>query len=478
MEYQGILTTRNYINSNWIDSPTKLVVTDKHSQEAIASVPYCTHAQMEEAIKNSVLAFEELKTWSAGKRSNALQQLHDTLFKKQEEFAQLITAEAGKPISYSRAEVTRCLDTLKTAASEALRFEGEMVPMDYNNGEGKVAFTQRFPIGSIAAISPFNFPLNLALHKIAPAIAAGCSIVLKPAPQTPLTVLAFAKLVHETNCLPKGAINVIVADIPEAEYLVKDKRMKMLSFTGSPQIGWHLKNIVGKKKVALELGGNASVIIDESADLTQAAKLTAIGAYLYSGQICISTQRILVHKNVFSEFKSLLISEIEKLEVGNPRKENVTIGPIIESKHLNRISDWVNEAIKEGASLLTGGKIIDKAKGLYAPTLLTNTQKSMKVCCQEVFGPVAIIEPFESFDEAIEISNDSDFGLQAGVFTNNFNHVKLAHQKLEVGGVMINNIPGFRIDSMPYGGIKDSGLGREGIKYAMEEMTEPKLLVY
>lgn len=478
--FQGILSISNYVNGNWYESGNgkNLDVIDKYTQEEIAQVPFCSSEQMEEAIHSSVKGFEELKKWSAGQRSEALEKIRVALVENQEAFAQLIAAEAGKPIGYARGEIARCIDTLKTAVSETLRFDGEMVPIDYNNGEGKVAFTRRFPIGPIAAISPFNFPLNLALHKIAPAIACGCSIVLKPAPQTPLVALAFAKLVHDLDCLPKGALNVLVADIPEAEKLVTDDRMKMLSFTGSPQIGWHLKNIIGKKKVALELGGNASVIVDESADLAQAAKMTAIGAFLYAGQICISTQRILVQKNVFEEFKSLLVKEIEALRVGDPRDEKVMISSIIQPIHVKRISDWVNEAIDGGAELLTGGKVISEAHGLYAPTLLTNTKKGMKVCDLEAFGPVATLESFSSFQEAIDLTNDSTFGLQAGVFTNKFDQVKLAHQELEVGGVMINNIPGFRIDSMPYGGVKDSGLGREGVKYTMEEMTEPRLLVY
>lgn len=478
--YQTFIKTSNYINGKWHSNGNGkfLQVIDKYTQEEIAQVPFCSNEQMEEAIASAVTGFEELKKWSAGQRSEALEKIRVALVENEEAFAQLIAAEAGKPIGYARGEIARCVDTLKTAVSETLRFDGEMVPIDYNNGAGKVAFTRRFPIGPIAAISPFNFPLNLALHKIAPAIACGCSIVLKPAPQTPLVALAFAKLVDDLDCLPKGAMSVLVADIPEAEKLVTDERMKMLSFTGSPQIGWHLKNIIGKKKVALELGGNASVIVDDSANLQEAAKLTAIGAFLYAGQICISTQRILVHQNVFSEFKTLLIKEVEALKVGDPRDEKVMIGPIIQPVHVKRISDWVNEAVEAGAEILTGGKITDEKHGLYAPTLLTKTKKGMKVCDLEAFGPIATLESFSTFQEAIDQTNDSTFGLQAGVFTNKFNQVKQAHEELEVGGVMINNIPGFRIDSMPYGGVKDSGLGREGIKYTMEEMTEPRLLVY
>jgi glyceraldehyde-3-phosphate dehydrogenase (NADP+) len=320
--------------------------------------------------------------------------------------------------------------------------------------------------------------LNLALHKIAPALACGCTIVLKPAPQSPLTALAFAELCHDSG-LPEGAINILMCDIPEDQKMVTDERMKMLSFTGSPQIGWHLKNIVGKKKVALELGGNASVIVDDSVqNIHAAAKMTAIGAFLYAGQICISTQRIFVHEKVYDAFESALIKEVNALPVGDPNDAATIVGPIIDRGHLDRIDAWVKEAVDAGAKLLCGGKIKDESHNLYEPTLLTLTNNSMKVACAEVFGPVAIIEKVKNFNEAISRTNDSAFGLQVGVFTNRLDYFKLAHETLAVGGIIMNNIPGFRIDSMPYGGVKDSGLGREGIKYAMEEMTEGRLIVY
>lgn len=476
---ENILVRENYINGkfNAEGSGEFLEVVDKYTSTPIAKVPLVSKAQMEEAISSSVKGFDELKSWSAGRRSKMLKNLVLEFEKHQDEFAALIAREAGKPIGYAKGEVARCLVTLETAVMEALNFDGEVVPIDYNNGEGKTAFTKRFPIGPIAAISPFNFPLNLALHKIAPALAAGCSIVIKPAPQAPLTTMAFAKLVHKAG-YPAGVLNVLMADIPEAEMMVRDERLKMLSFTGSPSIGWYLKTISGKKKVALELGGNASVIVDETADLKTAAKLTAIGSYLYAGQICISTQRIFVSKEVYEPFIQILVDEIEKLKTGDPMDETTMVGPLIQAIHLDRIEEWVNEAVEGGATLLTGGEVISKENLLYAPTLLTNTQSNMKVCREEVFGPVAVIEPVESFEEAIVQSNDSKFGLQAGVFTNRVDRMKLAHKSLEVGGVMINNIPGFRIDNMPYGGVKDSGLGREGIRYTMEEMTEPRLIIY
>lgn len=471
---------KNYIASRFVSEGTgkSLAVYHKYHGHQIAELPLATASQMEEALQAAADAFHIYKDYSAGKRSDILAKIKNRLFEQRQRFVELIIAEAGKPRGYAEAEIDRCLWTLETAVREAIRFDGEMIPMDYANGTGKIAFTQRFPLGPIACISPFNFPLNLALHKIAPALAAGCTLVLKPAPQSPLTALAFAELCHDSG-LPEGAVNILMCDIEEAQKMVTDERMKMLSFTGSPQIGWHLKNICGKKKVALELGGNASVIVDDSArNLHATAKLTAIGCFLYAGQICISTQRIFVHEAVYDEFLGALVDEISKLKTGDPSEADVTVGPIIDKHHLNRIHTWVQEAVSAGAEILCGGYIIDESKNLYAPTLLTRTVTGMKVNDEEVFGPVAIIEKVKSFTEAVERTNNSKFGLQAGVFTNSVEHMKYAHRYLEVGGVMINNIPGFRIDSMPYGGIKDSGLGREGIRYAMEEMTEPKLLVY
>lgn len=469
----------NFINNEWNSNGTEqsLVVCDKYSNVVLAELPLASAHQMEQAIAGAGEAFTVMKTWSAGKRSKHLAKLRDLLAEQRTTIIELIVAEAGKPIGYATAEFDRCLVTLDTAVREALTFTGEVVPMDYNNGEGKTAFTQRFPVGPIAAISPFNFPLNLALHKVAPAFAVGCSVLLKPSPYTPLVALKFAELVKAAG-YPTGALNVLVCENEVAQNMVTDARLKMLSFTGSPGVGWHLKTLAGQKKVALELGGNAAVIIDENVDLQQAAKTTALGAFLYAGQICISTQRIFVHQSVFEDFKSCLIEATQQLHTGSPTDDCVINGPLIDTIHLNRIDEWVQEAIAQGATLLCGGQVIDAEHNLYAPTLLSNTQNSMKVSCEEVFGPVAIVESVESFQVAIDRVNDSEFGLQAGVFTNRIDHLKMAHQQLEVGGVMINNVPGFRIDNMPYGGVKSSGLGREGVRYAMEEMTEPRLLVY
>ena len=473
------LPSANFVNNEWRTegSGASLTVTRKYTGEALAELPMAGPELMEEAIEGAVSAFAELKTWSAGRRSVMLAKLRDALAGRRQEFIDLIVAEAGKPVAYAANEIDRCLVTLDTAVREALTFTGELVPVDYHQGEGKTAFTRRFPIGPIVAISPFNFPLNLALHKIAPAFAVGCSVVLKPAPQAPLVALAFADLVREVG-YPKGALNVLVCDIPVAQSLVTDPRMKMLSFTGSPSVGWHLKSIAGEKKVVLELGGNAAAIVDESAEVAETAQAIAIGAFLYAGQICISTQRIYVHAAIYEEFEKALLAAIKALKSGDPNDPHVINGPLIDAGHRNRIDLWIREAQHAGAVILSGGKALNESANVYAPTVLTNTRPGMKVVDEEVFGPVAILEKVDSFEEAIQRTNASRFGLQAGVFTNRLDQMKQAHEQLEVGGIMMNNVPGFRVDNMPYGGVKASGLGREGIRYSMEEMTEGRLLIY
>jgi acyl-CoA reductase-like NAD-dependent aldehyde dehydrogenase len=366
---------------------------------------------------------------------------------------------------------------VRTAAAEALRFTGETVPMDFGTGVGRTAFTRRFPIGVVAAITPFNFPLNLVLHKVAPAMAVGCPVIVKPAPQAPLSALALAHLLHDLDW-PPGGVQVLVCGNPVAEQLVTDARVAMLSFTGSDAVGWHLKSICGKKKVTLELGGNGSVVIDEGTDLADAARTVALGANLYAGQTCISTQRIFVVASVAEAFQQRLIAACNELTSGDPAKDDVSVGPIIDRGHFERIAAWVDEAVAAGATILAGGTPVDDAHNVYGATLLTDVPRDAKVSCAEVFGPVAVLETVPDFAAALARVNDSVYGLQAGVFTNNLAHMKLAHDRLEVGAVIINNVPGFRIDPMPYGGVKDSGLGREGLKYAMDEMSEPRLIVF
>ena len=469
----------NYINGVWkkTGDGTFNTVVDKYHGTLLAKLPQATAVQMEEAIAAAHACRGTLHALSAGERSEKLEALAKLIEVRADDLAMLIVQEGGKPIGYAKGEIARSITTVRTAAAEALRFSGEMTPIDFGAGAGKTAFTKRFPIGVIGAITPFNFPLNLVLHKVAPAMAVGCPVVLKPAPQAPLSALALAAMMEEIGW-PKGAISVLLCANPVAELLVKDERIAMLSFTGSDKVGWHLKAICGKKKVALELGGNAAVIIDKGTDLAAAAKSVAMGANLYAGQTCISTQRIFVVKQEFEKFRDLLVKEYKALKTGNPSDAAVSVGPIIDKGHFERIGAWLQEAVKGGAKLLAGGKPVDAKRNVFAATLLTGTKHSMKVDCAEVFGPIAIVEPVKDFAAAIARVNDSNYGLQAGVYTNNFQHVKIAHEELEVGGVIINSTPGFRIDSMPYGGIKDSGLGREGLKYAMEEMSEPRLIVY
>lgn len=469
----------NLINGNWCGEGdgTFNTVVDKYHGTELAKLPHATEAQMEEAIAAGYASRDVLRRMSAGERSAKLEALAALLVKHEAELADLIVQEGGKPIGYAKTEIARCITTVRTAAAEALRFGGEVTPMDFGAGVGRTAFTKRFPIGVIAAITPFNFPLNLVLHKVAPAMAVGCPVVLKPAPQAPLSALVLGRLLQEIGW-PTGAFHVLMASVPVSEKLVKDERVAMLSFTGSDKVGWHLKNICGKKKLALELGGNASAIVDEGVDLAATAKTVAMGANLYAGQTCISTQRIYVVKPVFAQFRDLLVKEFNALKAGDPSDASITVGPIIDKTHFERISGWVDEAVKSGAHVLAGGKPVDASRNVFAATLLTGTKSTMKVSCAEVFGPVTIIEEVADFNEAIARVNDSTYGLQAGVFTPSIARMKQAHDELEVGGIILNNVPGFRIDSMPYGGIKDSGLGREGVKYAMEEMSEPRLLVY
>lgn len=471
--------SNNFIAGKWVSSGNGAYQTilDKYNGAEIGKIPQATEEQMETAIVSALNAFDITKKWSAGKRAEMMQKLYNKLAEKREDFINIIINEGGKPRSYATNELDRSLTTLRLAIEESTRITGETVPMDWGAGEGKTAFTKRFPIGVVACITPFNFPLNLVMHKVAPALATGCTTVIKPAPQAPISCLAFAELFEEVG-YPAGVINVLVCDIPVAEKLVRDERVAKLSFTGSDKVGWYLKSICGKKKVTLELGGNASVIVDEDVEVNSITDLIAKGAYLYAGQICISTQRIIVHTKIYNQFQSALIESIQKLKVGDAQDPNVLVGPVIDKGHLKRIDEWVNEAKTKGAKIILGGEIISDNHNLYAPTLISNSNSNMKVVTEEVFGPVAVIEKADSFEEAIKMSNESKYGLQTGVFTNSMKHFKMATEQLEVGGVMMNNIPGFRIDNMPYGGVKDSGLGREGLRYAMEEMTEGRLIIY
>ena len=476
---RDILSAKSFINNEWIGhSATNILqVTDKYEQKVIAEVSYAEAAEVQFAIANSMQGFHVFAKWSAEERRDIILKIKEGLSLEREKFINLIVSEAGKPLDYASLEIDRSLKVLEIAAEEALRLAGEVIPLDYGAGHGLSAATKRFPIGPILALSPFNFPLNLALHKIAPALAAGCSIILKPSPYTPLTALAFASICKRVG-LPAGVLNVVVCKNEETEIMLKDERLKMLSFTGSAEVGWKLKEKAGKKKVILELGGNAAVIVDRTANIDEAVRAITNGAYLFAGQICISVQRIYVDQLIFDDFIAKMKIAAGEIKVGNPAMSGVVVGPVIDRHHLERIQHWVNEAKLQGAQVLFGGEILDINKNIYAPTLITNTKNDMKIVSEEVFAPIAIIEKVQYFDEVIREINHSRFGLQAGLFTDQISQMKYAHENLEVGALIINGVPGFRLDSMPYGGVKDSGLGREGIKYAMEDMTEPRLLVY
>lgn len=476
---RDILAARSFINNEWIGHSTTdiLSVTNKFDKNVIATIPYADAGEVQFAIANSVQGFQIYSKFSAMERRELILKIRDGLILEKEKFVNLIVSEAGKPIDYARAEIERSLMILQLSADEAIRMNGESVPMDYGAGVGKTALTRRFPIGPILAISPFNFPLNLVLHKVGPALACGCSVILKPSPFTPLTALALASLCKRIG-LPPGVLNVVICKNEEAELILKDERIKMLSFTGSADVGWNLKALAGKKKVVLELGGNASVIVDRSANLDEAAKAIAFGSYNYAGQTCISVQRIFVDHSIYDVFLEKFKTATSELQMGHPGKVGVTVGPLIDRAHLERQVEWLSEARHQGAHILFGGEIIDLERNLLAPTLVTNTQENMKIVSEEVFGPIAVIEKVQYFDEVIRVINRSRYGLQAGLFTNQISQMKYAHEHLEVGALIVNGVPGFRIDSMPYGGVKDSGLGREGVRYAMEEMTEPRLLVY
>lgn len=479
MENRDILQAKSFINNEWVGHSTTnlLVVKNKFDQSPLATVSYADSSEVQFAVANSVQAFQTYSKISSAERRELLLKIREGLLLEKDKFINLIVSEGGKPLDYARLEVERSLFILQAASDEAIRIGGEVVPVDFGLGKGRSAQTKLFPIGPVLAISPFNFPLNLAMHKIAPALAAGNSIILKPSPYTPLTALALASLCKRVG-LPAGVLNVVVCQNSEAELMLKDERLKMLSFTGSADVGWQLKEKAGKKKVVLELGGNAAVIVDRSSNLDEAVKAIAMSAYNYAGQVCVSVQRIYVDTGVFDEFLEKFKTAVGALKIGAPHEEGVVVGPMIDRQHLERVDSWVHEAKNAGAQLIFGGRVLNLEHNIYAPTLLTNTQGDMKIVAEEVFGPVAIIEKVQYFDEVIREVNRSRYGLQAGLFTNQLSQMKYAHENLEVGALIINGVPGFRIDTMPYGGVKDSGQGREGVRYAMMEMMEPRLLVY
>lgn len=442
---------------------------------AVVGLAYRASARdLEAAIVATSEAFEQTRALPSHGRAEILQRVAATLAARQEEIARTLALEAGKPIKAARTEVGRSIFTFTNAAEEAKRIEGELLPLDLTAAsEGRWAVVRRFPLGPIAGITPFNFPLNLVAHKVAPAIASGNSIVLKPATQTPLTALTLAVIFHEAG-LPAGGFNVLPCAPKTAEALATDDRLKLLTFTGSPAVGWALKQKAGRKRVTLELGGNAGVIIHDDADLAYAAERCAFGGFTYAGQTCISVQRIFVHERIYDEFTERFLAFTRKLRVGDPLDEATDIGPMINLGEAERAAQWVKEAVEGGARLLSGG---ERDGALMEPTVLGETDPEMRVNCQEIFAPVVTLARYRDFDQAVEQVNHSHYGLQAGLFTSDLRAVFRAFERLDVGGVIVGDVPTYRADHMPYGGVKESGQGREGIRYAIEEMTERKVMV-
>lgn len=432
-------------------------------------------AEFERAVTLAERAAPVMRDMPAHDRAAILMAISAELRSRRDKVARTITGEAGKPIRDATTEAERAAMTFQVAAEEARRLGGEVLPMDLApHGEHRLAITRRFPIGPIAAISPFNFPLNLTAHKIAPAIAAGNPIVLKPATKTPLSALYLGELATRAG-LPAGGISVLPMARATGDRLVTDPRFKLLTFTGSSAVGWDMKARAGRKKIILELGGNAGVIVDDGANLEQAARRVATGGFAFAGQSCISVQRVFVHDRVFDDFAAALVRLVEALKVGDPMDPSTDLGPMIEVAEAARIETWVNEAVASGGKVLTGGQRLGAA--VYAPTVLSDVAADAKVCAQEAFAPLVVLSRFADFDAALAAVNDSTYGLQAGVFTPTLEHALRAFDALDVGGVIVNDVPTWRIDHMPYGGVKDSGLGREGPRYTIEEMTELKLLV-
>ena len=463
-----------YLGGEWLTEGEPFEVHSPYDRAVVGTAYRATAANAEQSVLAAQGAFETTRKMGAFERQGILRKISEGIRARHEEFSRLMALEAGKPLKAARAEVDRAVFTFTVAAEEATRIDGEWLPLDWQaTTAGRGAIVRRFALGPILGITPFNFPLNLVAHKIAPAIASGCTLIVKPAPQTPLCSLLLAEIVAET-ALPPGALNVLPLANPDAERLVSDDRLRMLTFTGSGAVGWALKQRAGKKKVALELGGNAGVIVHSDADVDFAASRCVIGGFSYAGQSCISVQRIFVQRAVEDKFTAAFLEGVKKLKTGDPLEDATDVGPMISEDAARRAESWIEEAAAGGAKLLAGGK---RNGTIVEPTVLTHTRPDMKVNCQEVFAPVVVVEPYDDFSEAIRRVNDSPYGLQAGLFTSDAKLLFSAFELLEVGGVIAGDMSSFRIDQMPYGGIKESGMGREGLRYAIEEMTEPRMLV-
>jgi acyl-CoA reductase-like NAD-dependent aldehyde dehydrogenase len=462
-----------YLANQPVFANADLPVIDKYTGEVATRVALADRIVIDRAIGLAAQAAEPMRRLAAYERQAVLQHCVGRFTERAEELAMSLCIEAGKPIKDARGEVGRLIDTFRIASEEAVRIYGEVLPLDISpRARGYTGFWKRVPIGPCSLISPFNFPLNLSAHKMAPALAVGCPFVLKPASYTPVGALLIGEVLAETD-LPPGAFSILPCRRDGADLFTTDARVKLLSFTGSPEVGWALKAKAGKKKVVLELGGNAAVVVDEGADLADATERIVYGAFYQSGQSCIGVQRILAHESVYAELRDRLVAATRALRMGDPKDEATFIGPLIAEEEAQRLAEWIEAAVARGARLLCGGR---RDGALLEATLLENVPRDAALCAQEAFGPVAVLSSFRHFDEALDAVNDSVYGLQTGIFTRDLYRMQRAWDTLEVGGVLIGDVPSWRVDHMPYGGVKESGFGREGVRFAMEEMTEIRLL--
>ena len=453
---------------------TDLDVTNKYTGEVATKVAMADADTIDKAIAAAEEAQPAMAAMAPFERQAVLEHCVKRFTERADELAQALCIEAGKPIKDAKGEVSRLIDTFKIAAEESVRINGEVVNLEISaRAKGYQGMTKKVPIGPCSFISPFNFPLNLAAHKVAPAIAAGCTFVLKPASRTPIGALIIGEVLAETD-LPKGAFSILPCSRDGADLFTTDERLKLLSFTGSPDVGWALKAKAGKKPVVLELGGNAACVVDEDADIEDAIDRVIVGAYYQSGQSCISVQRLLVHSKIYDEFKSRYVEKVKALVSGDPSNEDTFIGPMISEGEAERLHGWIEEAKEKGATILCGGT---RDGAMLDATVMENVPKDCDASAEEAFGPLSILVPFDDYDEALEEVNNSRYGLQAGVFTRDIYKANKAWDVLDVGGVVIGDVPSWRVDNMPYGGVKDSGLGREGIRYAIEDMSETRLMV-
>jgi acyl-CoA reductase-like NAD-dependent aldehyde dehydrogenase len=456
------------VNERWME------VISPYDGSVVGRVPECTEDQVREAIRRASEAAPGMAAMPAHQRGAILNKAAQLIAGQVDDLARLMARENGKPLKYTRAEALRAVDTFNFAADEARRLHGETVPLDASvGGVGKIGYFVRVPVGVIAAITPFNFPLNLSAHKVAPAVAAGCPVVMKPAPATPMTVLRLAEILREAG-LPDGAFEVVTGGADVGTWLTTDPRIDMISFTGSVPVAHQITRTAGLRRVVLELGGNAATIIDEDANVDHAVGRNLVGGFSYSGQACNSVQRIYIHRSRYDEFRQKFLAAAEKLVVGDPLSDQTDVGPLINDGAAERIESWIAEAVQQGATVSLGGT---RQGRLFQPTVLENVRPELRLMCAEAFGPVVMLVRFDDFDDALAQADDSTFGLQAGVYTRDINKAMRAVQRLNVGGVIINDVPTLRIDHMPYGGNKESGVGREGPRFAIEEMTTLKMVV-